>query len=66
MRAVVSYDSKSSDHIKNSLNLAQVFYRSRNKTLELMDLSSNEIVVDFRFSIVAIPEQHYSSFPDSR
>ena len=61
MRAVVSNDGKYSDHIKNSFKPdTDVHYRSRNKTLELMDLSSNEIVVDFRFSIVVIPEQDSS------
>ena len=56
MRAVVSNDSKSSEHIKNLADTG-VHYRFRNKTLELVDLSSDEIVVDFKISMLVIPEQ---------
>ena len=58
MRTVVGNDSKYSDHIKNSLNLTQMSCGfKRNKILELMDQSSNDIAVEFKFSIVEIPEQ---------
>ena len=64
MRAVVIVnDNKYFDHIKNNLSQTadtDVHNRSKNKTLELMDLSRNAIVVDYYQSKIHL------SFPESR